>query len=89
MKSELTVLLSAKALFAFGSRNEVRVADGLVNIELLLFGRRHSLGRRAGKGGAFALLYQAGNTDDKIQFSQFSHRNHTRGITRSSDLYLC
>lgn len=37
MKRELTVLLSAEALLAFGPGNEVGVADGLVDIELLLF----------------------------------------------------
>lgn len=75
MRPELTVLLPAKALLAFGSGSEVRVADGLVDKELLLFGGRHSLGGRAGKGGAFALLYQAGNTDDKTLFSHYCQRN--------------
>lgn len=58
----LTVLLPAKALLAFGSGNEVRVADGLVDEELLPFGRRDSLGRRARQGGAFTLLDQARST---------------------------
>lgn len=60
MRRELTVLLSAEALLAFSSGSEVGVADGLVDVELLLFGWRHSLGGRAGQGGAFTLLYQAG-----------------------------
>lgn len=55
----ITILLSPEALLAFGSGNEVRVAYGLVDEELLPFGRRHSLGWGAGQGGAFALLYQA------------------------------
>lgn len=58
----LTVLLSAKALLAFGSGSKVRVSDGLVDEELLPFGWRDSLGWRAGQGGAFTLLYQALNT---------------------------
>lgn len=53
-----SVLLSAKTLLAFGSGNEVRVAYGLVDEELLPFGLRDSLGWGAGQGGAFALLYQ-------------------------------
>ena len=65
-QQKLTVLLSTEALLAFGSGNEVRVADGLVDIELLLFGWRHSLGRRVGQGRAFPLLYQAFKTDDKM-----------------------
>lgn len=35
---DLTVLLSAQALLSFGSGNEVRVADGLADVEVLLFG---------------------------------------------------
>lgn len=62
MKQDLTVLLSAEALLAFGPGSEVRVADGLVDKELLLFGGRHSLGGRAGQGAAFTLLYQAAKT---------------------------
>lgn len=56
----LTILLAAKALLAFGSGDEVGVAYGLVDEELLPFGRRDSLGWGAGQGGAFALFYQAG-----------------------------
>lgn len=63
VKWELTVLLSAEALLAFGPGCEVRVADGLVDIELFLFGGWHSLGRRARQWGAFTLLYQAGKTE--------------------------
>lgn len=37
MQRDLTVLLSAEALLAFGAGDEVRVADGLVDIKLLLF----------------------------------------------------
>lgn len=63
----LTVLLSAKALLAFGSGNEVRVAYGLVDEELLPFGLRDSLGWGARQGGAFALLYQAGNPTNTVR----------------------
>lgn len=62
MRGKLTVLLPAETLFAFGSGCEVRVADGLVDEELLLLGGRHSLGGGAREGGAFTLLYQAGKT---------------------------
>lgn len=58
MQRDLTVLLSAEALLAFGAGDEVRVADGLVDIKLLLFAWQ-SLGRRAGQRGAFPLLNQA------------------------------
>lgn len=43
LRRDLTVLLPALALLAFGSGDEVRVADGLADVEVLLFGR-HSLG---------------------------------------------
>ena len=36
----------------------------MVDEELLLFGGRHSLGWRAGQGGAFTLLYQAAKKQD-------------------------
>lgn len=58
ISKEARVLLSAEALLAFGSGSEVRVADGLIDKELLLFGGRHSFGGRAGQGAAFTLLYQ-------------------------------
>lgn len=64
ISKEACVLLSAEALLAFGSGNEVRVADGLVDIKLLLFGWWYSFGGRAGQGGAFTLLYQAVKTED-------------------------
>lgn len=68
----LTILLSAKALLAFGSGSKVRVADGLVDEELLPFGWRDSLGWRAGQGGAFTLLYQALNAKKTTyQFGSF------------------
>lgn len=66
----LTVLLPALALLAFGSGDEVRVADGLADVEVLLFGR-HSLGGRAGQRGASPLLYQASkHTDDRVSAPQ-------------------
>lgn len=67
----LTILLSAKALLAFGTGNEVRVAYGLVDEELLPFGLRDSLGWGARQGGAFALLYQAGNPNKYSLTYQF------------------
>lgn len=70
-----TVLLSAKALLAFGSGNEVRVAYGLVDEELLPFGLRDPLGWGAGQGGAFALLYQAGNNTCSFQIALWLSRS--------------
>lgn len=67
---EFTVLLSAQALLAFGSGNEVRVADGLADVEVLLFGW-HSFGRRAGQRGAFSLLDQALKIEDKISLKSW------------------
>lgn len=65
MKPELTVLLPAEALLAFGSGSEVGVADGLVDKKLLPLSGRHTFGRRAGQRGAFTLLYQAGEDRSK------------------------
>lgn len=84
IRKKASVLLSAEALLAFGSGSEVRVADGLVDIKLLLFGGRHSLGRRAGQGGAFALLYQ----DIILFFVVFCQNDHLiRTETRGVDTY--
>lgn len=66
------VLLTAEALLAFGLRSEVRVADGLIDKELLLFGGGHSLGGRVGQGGAFTLLYQ----DIILVFMVFCQNDH-------------
>lgn len=54
---ETRVLLAALALLAFGPGDQVRVADGLVDVELFLFGR-HPFGRRTGQGHALSLLDQ-------------------------------
>lgn len=74
---DLTVLLSAQALLAFGSGNEVRIADGLADVEVLLFGW-HSLGRRAGQWGASSLLYQALKTEGKISFKFWVNAPHSQ-----------
>lgn len=69
----LTVLQSTEALLAFGTRREVRVANGLVDEKLLPFGGGHSLSRRTRQGAAFALFDQAGKTENSISNQLSNH----------------